>query len=165
MWDPLLSIVSIVALGNKHLFGIYNLCDLLSYHISVSVSICCGERSQIASLLFNLSLVWWDWKFQLSVVGGTVVVSWLPSVDSLLMIWWLCFLFLLCQTASHIFGMGVRWWAFVICNLRIEEFICVSIYLIGMVSSCFGGINLALAFLPYSFTFGNLPKLLSGHFS
>ena len=34
-----------------------------------------------------------------------------------------------------------------------------------MVSSCFGGINLALVFLPYSLTFDNLPKLLSGHFS
>ena len=32
-------------------------------------------------------------------------------------------------------------------------------------SSCFGGINLALLFLPYSLTFSNLPKILLGHFS
>ena len=40
-----------------------------------------------------------------------------------------------------------------------------SIHIVGMVSSCFGGINLALVFLSYSFTFDNLPKILSGHFS
>ena len=32
-------------------------------------------------------------------------------------------------------------------------------------SSCFGCINLAFIFLPYSMTFDNLPKLLLGHFS
>ena len=35
----------------------------------------------------------------------------------------------------------------------------------GMVSSCFGGINLAITFLPYSITLYNLPKILLGHFS
>ena len=47
----------------------------------------------------------------------------------------------------------------------IETFLCVSIHIVGMVSSCFVGINLALVFLPYSITFDNLPKILLGHFS
>ena len=43
--------------------------------------------------------------------------------------------------------------------------LCVLIHIGGMVSSCFGGINLALVFLSYSITFHNLPKILLGHFS
>ena len=50
-------------------------------------------------------------------------------------------------------------------HFGIETFLFVSIHIGGMVSSCFGGINLALVFLPYSITFYNLPKILLGHFS
>ena len=42
--------------------------------------------------------------------------------------------------------------------------ICISIFICGMVSSCFGGINLAFIFLPYSVTLDNLPKLFLGYF-
>ena len=34
-----------------------------------------------------------------------------------------------------------------------------------MVSRCFDCLNLALVFLPYSFTFDNLQKILLGHLS
>ena len=95
---------------------------------------------------------------------GTVAVSWLSSVDSLLTIWWLYFWFYLYQTTSHIFGMGLRWWARHYLYFGIETFLCVSIHIGGMASSCFGGINLAFVSLPYSMTFDNLPKILLGHF-
>ena len=61
--------------------------------------------------------------------------------------------------------MGLRWWAHSYFNFGIETFLCVSIHICSMVSSCFGGINLAFAFLPYSATLDSLPKLFLGHFS
>ena len=48
------------------------------------------------------------------------------------------------------------------CYLKLEH-LCVSVCIVGMVSSCFGDINLAFLFLPYFTIFGKLPKLFLGH--
>ena len=41
---------------------------------------------------------------------------------------------------------GLRWWAYYYFVIGIEAFLCVSIHTVGMVSSCFDCLNLALVF-------------------
>ena len=152
---------------------IYNLylCDLLS---NLFFSIVCFGRSQMAftytvakQLIIGHKCESGLMGLKLSVFsgGGMVVVSWLSSVDSLLTIWLPCFWFLLCQTASHIFGMGLRWWAFVTCNLELKH-----LYMFWFTSLVWCQVVLVVStwlwyFWLNSLTFDNLPKILLGHFS